>query len=107
MTDEPAVDLEEFDSLVEQAESGIEQAVEKLESGRLKDLGREDVRVSYLNQLDALLRTKLDILEAKREERNALNARLIAREEVEQRFDKFERRVIDELDSRFGGGRDG
>lgn len=97
MTDEPAVDLEEFDSLVEQAESGIEYAVEKLESGRIKDTEREDLRIDYLGQLHYLLDLKLDILEAKQAEEDNIRTRAVARDAVESRFDIFEDKLMERI----------
>lgn len=93
----------DYDSLLSQAETGIEQVSNKLDTGRLKDLERERVRIEYIRELNNLLQTKVDILRERDRQQEAIETRVIAREAVEGLFDQFEGRLMERLSEQSDG----
>jgi len=63
----PSPDLatENYDVMLEQLDTAIEEIVEKAESGRIRNPEHEKVRIQYYRALGYLVRTKRQVLEDK------------------------------------------
>ena len=63
----PAPDLatDNYDAMLEQLDRTIEEIVEKIESGRIRNPEHDKVRIQYYRCLGYLIRTKRKVLEDK------------------------------------------
>jgi hypothetical protein len=64
-TPDPDLNTDQLDILIEQIDKAIAEIVDKIESGRIRDPKRDQVRVKYYRALGYLARTKQDLVESK------------------------------------------
>lgn len=55
----------ELDAMLEQLDGAIDEIEHKIESGRIRDVETEKVRIQYFRALSTLIRTKRRVLEDK------------------------------------------
>lgn len=61
----PDGDGDDYDAMLEQLDSAIDEIGEKIENGRIRDAEKEKVRIQYYRALGYLIRTKRKVLEDK------------------------------------------
>lgn len=68
MAETPDPDLDatqSYDVMLEQLDAAIDEIVDKIDSGRIRDVEKEKVRIKYYRTLGYLIRTKQGVLEDK------------------------------------------
>ena len=63
MSDSTPDATDDYDEMMQQLDSTIDDLVEKIESGRVRDAEKEKVRVQQYRALGYLIRTKKKVLE--------------------------------------------
>lgn len=54
--------MSEVDELLDEIQTGIDQATDKLDDGRIRDIEKENARLAYLGRLNSLAETKFTVL---------------------------------------------
>lgn len=77
-------DTHDLDAMIESLDSAINAVEHKIESGRIRDVEKEKVRIQYYRALSTLIRTKRRVLEDKTLEELAAEIEELKEEDAPQ-----------------------